>query len=855
MLKCSCAILALFSSLGVTLSADWPGLRGSPEHSGFVSADLKRPLRLLWAREFFGERLGTAMEPIIASGRMFVATHSGSLYGLDAGSGEPLWRFQAMGPFLHSPSADAQSVVAASVDGLLYALTPSNGEIRWSAFLDEGGASASPLVVDGKVFLGSRAGAFVCFNSTDGKELWRARLDCPVRQTAAFSDNKVFVTGEDLKVRCFDGRTGNLVWTSEQLSGQTARDYYSIVVAAGARKWVIVRTNPILNMGQRIGRDRTMLARNAGMDDSSWKKTEEWIRSETARGTPELWQKEQAAIISYLETNREARTFFVLDVATGKEEFIAPILWIGGCQGVGAEPAATADGRLLVFYRSAYGSWNHGVAPLVTLGLYDLQKNQVTPLFHQQGRQPAWNCFWGTADESQNFVVCGETALIIHQGTLSGFDLRKNELFPIHGERDTFGGFRSPGWARNEWHGPARAGVAVSEDRLYWQTGSRILCLSPSGQQQKEVKVSASRAADLKPRPSKVIAPKSTSISQRLAQVVEEILSKTWAPLFVDPGLAGRDFSFDKSSDLFEALAWAYPHLSEDQKKRTRDLLAREWTEHPPYSPAGLYSLRDGAPREYFSVPPEFRARLGGDKQPHPFGGVHALWVYANRCGETNRVLAQFPQIKQSFQSFVATGWKLDGNKGDLYANRYISSLLAYAKLAEKAHDSTAAEASKLATSNSEELKRWWKTATGTLTTFNGSAQLDPFINKGDAISFRVAPHRHKLALFRELTPELANLIEAEDVATVLTTFENLYATWYLSGEERQVHFGENFVDPPDLAYGGFEALAFLRKADALTLAARIDLPFCRADLYYAAKLALTLERSAGGAAAPRAPE
>jgi hypothetical protein len=175
--------------------------------------------------------------------------------------------------------------------------------------------------------------------------------------------------------------------------------------------------------------------------------------------------------------------------------------------------------------------------------------------------------------------------------------------------------------------------------------------------------------------------------------------------------------------------------------------------------------------------------------------------------------------------------------------------------LAEKAHDSTAAEASKLATSNSEELKRWWKTATGTLTTFNGSAQLDPFINKGDAISFRVAPHRHKLALFRELTPELANLIEAEDVATVLTTFENLYATWYLSGEERQVHFGENFVDPPDLAYGGFEALAFLRKADALTLAARIDLPFCRADLYYAAKLALTLERSAGGAAAPRAPE
>ena len=33
-----------------------------------------------------------------------------------------------------------------------------------------------------------------------------------------------------------------------------------------------------------------------------------------------------------------------------------------------------------------------------------------------------------------------DTLIIVHQGTLSGFDLQKKELFYISGERDTYGG-------------------------------------------------------------------------------------------------------------------------------------------------------------------------------------------------------------------------------------------------------------------------------------------------------------------------------------------------------------------------------------------------------------------------------
>jgi hypothetical protein len=64
-----------------------------------------------------------------------------------------------------------------------------------------------------------------------------------------------------------------------------------------------------------------------------------------------------------------------------------------------------------------------------------------------------------------------------------------------------------------------------------------------------------------------------------------------------------------------------------------------------------------------------------------------------------------------------------------------------------------------------------------------------------------------------------------------------------LRGEERQVHYGENFLDPPDFARDAFAALAWLRQAPPGELAQRADVPFCRADLNQVMKLALALER------------
>jgi len=827
--------------------ADWPTLRGNPAHTGYVQAELRPPFRLAWAREFAGERLGTALEPIVAASRVFVATHQGSLYALDAASGQCHWRLAAPAPILQSPGYGEGVVVLGCAGGPLLGVAAEDGRRLWSQSIDPAGYAAAPVVAGNWVYVGSRGGQFVAVEVRSGKLRWRVDLGAPIRQTAAVADDRVFVTAEDLQVRCFAADTGRLLWTSEPLTGQSARDYYPVVVQSGDRTYAIVRTNPTIDMAQRIARDRSVLARNAGIDDGDWRKVEAWTQSEQAQGDPSLWAQEQRAILAHLETHRDARTCFVLDGRTGEAAGQAPVLWVAGCQGVGAPPALTAEGDLLIFNRSAYGNWNRGVAPLVGLGLLTLGEHRVTPLFHRNGRQPPWNTFWGTADESQNFVVAGDTVLIVHQGTLSGFDLRTRELFRIHGERDTFGGLPSPTWARNEWHGPGRGGVAVVGSRLYWLTGSRVLCLAAgeAGKPALPERIS-SPAAVAEPHDASS-GPERTALRQRLAAAVTEFLEARWAPLYVEPGLAGRDFVFDHSGEAFETLAWAYAELPEALQSRVKAWLAEEWQAHPPYSQQGWYALNRGTRRERFWIPAEVLTRVGADQPHHPFGNLHAVGRYAGRCAEWPRVLAAWADLASCYRGFVSTGWRLEATRGDLHANRYLASLLAFEQIATRAGETDLAQqARQQAEATGEALMAWWQraAATGTLTAFRGVGELDPFIGRGDALSFRVAPHRHRVALLAGLTPEVATRVRAAAAAAVEAvwqTYEQLYATWWLAGEERQVHFGENFVDPPDLALGGFGALAWLRAAPAAALADRVDLPFGRADLYYVRKLAVTL--------------
>lgn len=848
--------LALLALLGLTSQdgrAAWSQLHGNAAHDGFVPESVPLPLRLAWADEFDGERIGTAVEPIVADGRVFVTTHDGNVHGLDAVTGAPVWRFAAHGPFLSSPAAVGSNVVAAGGDGFLYGLEVATGRLGWHRFVAYGGFSAAPVADEETVYVGTRSGRLVAVRANDGAVRWSQDMPAPIRQTAALAGGRVFVTAEDLRVRCFRARDGERLWTSAPLPGQSARDGYPMVMEAGGRSRVLVRTNPGINMAQRLARDRTCLSRNAGIDDRDWRNLDAWVKSPATAGSPTAWAREQEVIGAQLRADPDARCWFMLDAATGEECPGPPVFWTGGCQGVANAPARLADGRWLVEYRSVYGNWNHGVAPLVALGRCDADRNFIEPLFHRQGAQPPWNTFWGTADEAQNFSVAGGVVFIAHQGTLSGFEVATSNLFAIHGERDTYGGWRNPAWARNEWHGPARSGVAIDHGRVFWLTGSRLLCLTAGGTARRDgpTKIREAQAASTSPAPQ-ANWPDEPELRRRLAVEVAEVISQTWAPLWLEPGLAGREFLFDESREAFEALAWAYPHLPAELQVRVAAWLERELVRHFPAGEAGRLPLTEGTRREWAPVPAGVLVRVGLETRPHPFAGVAAMGLYAQRLGAAELLRAYWPRLKQSLADFHASGWRLDPAVGDLHANRYAASMLAIARLAEVYGERELAEsAGREADAMVAGLAAWWERAAAepALGTFAGSAALDAFINRGDALWFRVAPHRLRLALFEGLSPELATRIQVKApaaVASVWARFGAVAATWDRVGEERQVHTGENFVDSPRMAEAAFEVLTWLAGAERAERVRRVDLPAGRADLYHVIKLALALEPGPG---------
>src|SRR5262249_15235432 len=259
-----------------------------------------------------------------------------------------------------------------------------------------------------------------------------------------------------------------------------------------------------------------------------------------------------------------------------------------------------------------------------------------------------------------------------HQGTLSGLDLKTFDLFPIHGERDTWGGLPAPPWAANEWHGPARGSAAVSDDQLFWVTGSRVLCLRggarsggpapeppPAGDAPGSPK--PLRASDQSIDPASLVrdVPQTRTVPEvatrelraELAREVEELLDGwPWAPLYVQMGIGSRDFSFAHPSYAVQALALAYPHLpgelAERAKQRAKaELAACLQTEALP--------LDKGRRRELFEVPPH---DLSWSYHPHwpEVSHLYALWLYGERTGDWEAVKDLAPAARELWKGYAA---------------------------------------------------------------------------------------------------------------------------------------------------------------------------------------------------------
>jgi outer membrane protein assembly factor BamB len=189
-----------------------------------------------WGWEYFQST------PVIENDVLYVGAGDGVSYALQASDGRVLWKFKTNGRIRSTPVIHDKLVFVASYDGVLYVLDKTKGTLQWryeteGAHLksddfgwDRNAIDATPVVTEGKLVLGSRDGSLYAVDIKTKALLWKFTYGATwCISSPLVQQGKVFVGWSDNKLFCaVDLQTGKEVWKYE------AGDYvYSSPVIAG----------------------------------------------------------------------------------------------------------------------------------------------------------------------------------------------------------------------------------------------------------------------------------------------------------------------------------------------------------------------------------------------------------------------------------------------------------------------------------------------------------------------------------------------------------------------------------------------------------------------------------------------
>jgi outer membrane protein assembly factor BamB len=151
----------------------------------------------------------------------YAAGLDGNVYAVAQGSREQIWPipngvFDTGGAIEADLVADATGVYVASTDGVLYALNPDNGKLRWQFFAGAPLREA-PVVTSDRVYLKVPGKGLLAFHKNEGKDvrepLW-TRADA--RQFLAQDDKHAYLRGKDNRIVAVDKTTGEPKFQSKR---------------------------------------------------------------------------------------------------------------------------------------------------------------------------------------------------------------------------------------------------------------------------------------------------------------------------------------------------------------------------------------------------------------------------------------------------------------------------------------------------------------------------------------------------------------------------------------------------------------------------------------------------------------
>ncbi len=181
------AISVAWLACGVAIAAGlvnspWPKFHRGQGNTGLAGNPGTSSSQVKWSR-----LTGADIEasPVIGpDGTVYIGSHDGKLYALDADNGSINWTFSLSSGVASAPAiADDGTIYVATLDGKVYALIDNGSSAgqKWPAFqrgtvgLDESYASPA-IATDSTIYVAGEDGFLYAIDHTNGSEKWRYDL-------------------------------------------------------------------------------------------------------------------------------------------------------------------------------------------------------------------------------------------------------------------------------------------------------------------------------------------------------------------------------------------------------------------------------------------------------------------------------------------------------------------------------------------------------------------------------------------------------------------------------------------------------------------------------------------------------
>ena len=212
-------------------SFDWAMVGANPQRTSWSPEEVSGNLTVSWYRPIEAY-ISQNVQIIASNGLLYISTSRG-LYALNAQNGQIVWRFDTQLPLGNSPTVVGGVVYVGGYDRKLHALNALNGQHLWAFEGAKAGYSTNPVVIDGKVLLGNRDGAFYAIGAhgsqDQGELLWKYQTGGLIDLSAAYKDGVVYFASDDNYAYALRIDNGQLVWKSNKLPGDGYHSYWPVI--------------------------------------------------------------------------------------------------------------------------------------------------------------------------------------------------------------------------------------------------------------------------------------------------------------------------------------------------------------------------------------------------------------------------------------------------------------------------------------------------------------------------------------------------------------------------------------------------------------------------------------------------